>query len=42
MKTIVTFALIFFSVAIIAQNTPEKAPIDPNYSISDAEMDEMK
>jgi len=42
MKTIVTLLLILFSLAIIAQTAPEKAPIDPTYSISDAEMDEMK
>ncbi len=42
MKTKLTFLLIITWFAAISQPTPEKAPADPNYFISDQEMEEMK
>jgi C1A family cysteine protease len=42
MKLLSTFFLLIVSLILMGQPTPEKAPVDPNYSISEAEMESMK
>jgi C1A family cysteine protease len=42
MKTIIAIIPVFFYLALFGQPKPQKAPADPFYSISPAEMEEMK